>query len=172
MRRETKPRSSGGIKPLREWETLRAAGAAEVKQHKTDHLSDFAERTKNHTGGVDSFHHFSLCLYTSSDVCAHASATFGTRSCGEVARVTVRFALVTLDDGHRRAAAVILGWHPRAWKAPTHLRVSRNVRAGKPQSWTRFFTGRTAKRANSTNTVLRLSRVFGVPVNHQRSHTS
>lgn len=57
MRCEIKPRSSGEIKPLRECETLRAAGAGEAKQHTTDHLGDFAERTINHTEGVASFHH-------------------------------------------------------------------------------------------------------------------
>jgi hypothetical protein len=38
MRRETKPRGAGGMKPLRGCETLRAEGAGEVNRHVNDRL--------------------------------------------------------------------------------------------------------------------------------------
>jgi len=46
MWRETKPQGSGGIKPLRRWETLRADGAGKVNQH-NDHLSWFRRKETN-----------------------------------------------------------------------------------------------------------------------------
>lgn len=44
MRRETKPRGHGGIKPLRGWETLGADGVGEVNRRTTITMADFVER--------------------------------------------------------------------------------------------------------------------------------
>lgn len=51
MRRETKPQGSGGSKPLRARETLRADGVGQVSQ-RADHLSWFRRKETNHREGT------------------------------------------------------------------------------------------------------------------------
>jgi hypothetical protein len=41
---ETEPQGPGGIKPLREWETLRTDGVGEVNQRANDHLGCFCRK--------------------------------------------------------------------------------------------------------------------------------